>query len=282
MLETSRLYSFLDSKSGFAVHFLDGQRLIHDLALIHDIKGPAFAYLRDAFLGFMPMISFLKPGENLGIYIDSEDPYFRFKIETSHGGQTRTLLLPENFNQFPLKISGNVRVAKQFPGNKAPYTSIIEFTEADSKDLINQIIRESYQVTAEVIVSENADQSLLVIKLPPINVNQQNLIDETPSLKSYIKKHQHFFHDIFDEHHSDVQKVVSAFEEGPYAYLSSRQVSLTCPCSKEHMVHNLRMLYSADLDHLFAEGDPISVKCDYCKKNYEISRLEISQAPVQN
>ena len=282
MLEQSRLYSFLDSKSGFAIHFLDGQHLIHDLALIHDIPGPAFAYLRDAFLGFMPVISFLKPGENLGIYIDSETPYFRFKIETNHGGQTRTLLLPENFSQFPLKISGSARVAKQFPGNRAPYTSIVEFSQSESKDLVNQIIRESYQVTAEVVVSEAADQSILVSKLPPINVNQHNLGDETPSLKAYLKKNHAFFHDIFDEHLSDVQKVVSAFEAGPYAYLSSRQVTLTCPCSQDHMVGNLRMLYAADLDHLFADGDPISVKCDYCKKNYHITRAEIAKAPLQN
>lgn len=228
------------------------------------------------------MISFLKPGENLGIYLDSENPYFRFKIETNHAGQTRTLLLPENFSQFPMKITGSARVAKQFPGGRSPYSSVIEFKEHDSKDLINQIIRESYQVTAEMVVSEVSDQSLLVIKLPPINVNRQEWVDETPSLKEYIKNKHSFFHDIFDEHHNDVQSVVSAFEAGPYAYLSSRQVSLACPCSQENMVSNLRMLYAADLDHLFAEGDPISVKCDYCKTNYEITRAEISQPPIIN
>jgi len=275
MIQPSRLYSFLDSKQGFAVHFLDGQALIHDLALIHNLSGTAFAYFRDTILGFMPMISFLKPGENLGIYIDSENPYFRLKIETNHAGQTRTLLLPEDFNQFPLKISGSARVTKQFPGGRAPYTSIIEFEQSESRDLLNQIIRESYQVNAEILVSEAADQSLMLIKLPPVNVNREQIVDDTSSLKEYSKRHHLFFHDIFDEHHNDVQKVVTAFEAGPYAYLSSRQVALFCPCSKDNMVSNLRMLYAKDLDHLFEENDPLSIKCDYCKKTYSISRMEI-------
>lgn len=281
MLSPSRLYSFLDSKDGFSVHFLEGQHLIHDLALIHDLKGPAFAYFRDAFLGFMPMICFLKPGENLGIYLDSEDPYFRLKIETDHGGHTRTLLLPEDFNQFPMNITGSARITKQFPGGRSPYSSIAEFKDTESKQIINQVIRDSYQVAAEVIVSEASDQSLLVMKLPALDVNKLPS-DEDSSLKEYLKKKKNFFHHIFDEHHNDVQKVVAAFEAGPFAYLSSRQVDLTCPCSHEHMADNLRMLYASDLDHLFAEGDPINVKCDYCKKNYAITRLEIETKPELN
>ena len=50
------------------------------------------------------MVNFLKPGESLGFYIDSEEPYFRFKIELSNTGTFRTLLLPEEFENFPDKI----------------------------------------------------------------------------------------------------------------------------------------------------------------------------------
>lgn len=278
MLNPSRLYSFLDSKNGFALHFLEGQKLVHDLALIHTLKGSAFAYFRDAFLGFMPMVCFLKHGENLGIYIDSEQPYFRLKIETDHAGHTRTLLLPEDFNQFPMKISGAARVTKQFPGGQIPYTSIVEFKDMESKELTNQIIRESYQVNAEVVISEATDQALIAIRLPPVNVNKETY-DDPVSVKEYLKKQHRFFHDIFDEHLNDVQEVVKAFEAGPYAYLSSRQIALSCPCSKEHMAGNLRLLYSQDLDHLFADGDPIEARCDYCKKTYSISRQEI-EAPL--
>ena len=76
-LPDSRLYTFLDEQREFALYFLEGQRLIHDLVLTHAVQGPGFAYFRDAVLSVQPMISLIKRGEQIGFYIDSEDPYFR-------------------------------------------------------------------------------------------------------------------------------------------------------------------------------------------------------------
>jgi molecular chaperone Hsp33 len=273
MLATSRLYSFLDHKAGVNLHFLEGQKLIHDLVLLHPMQGTGFAYFRDTFLGLLPIIFFLKPGESLGIYIDSEEPYFRLKIETNSAGHTRSLLLPTEFNQFPLKITGKVRVTKIFPGQKSPYTSVLELNNVETKDVINKILDESYQTNSEVIVSELTDQSIMVTKLPPINTN--SFLDETTSRKEFIKKHSLFFHDVFETATDDIEKIVNQFEGHGFSYLGSRQVSFFCPCSKDRMILNLRGLYSGDLDELFDKQDTLEIKCDYCQKKYDISKSEI-------
>jgi len=274
MLAASRLYSFLDHKNGFNIHFLEGQKLIHDLVLMHPMQGSGFAYFRETFLGLLPIIFFLKPGESLGIYLDSENPYFRLKIETNSAGHTRTLLLPENFNNFPLKITGQVRVTKIFPGSKSPYTSMLELKEIETKDVINQILSESYQTNTEVIVGDVSDQSIMVTKLPPLNVNV--LTDEEMSRKEYIKKHKSFFHSVFELATDDIEKIVKQFEDHGYSYLGSRQISFFCPCSHERMVLNLKGLYSQDINEVFSEGEEIEVKCDYCRKIYKIHKSELS------
>ncbi len=274
MLATSRLYSFLDHKNGFNIHFLEGQKLIHDLAILHPKQGSGFAYFRDTFLGLMPIIFFLKPGESLGLYIDSDEPYFRLKIETNSAGHTRTLLLPEEFNFFPMKISGKVRVTKIFSGNHQPYTSVIELKEVETKNVINQILSESYQTNSEVIVSDVSDQSVLVTKLPSLNVNSS--LDDTFSRQQYIKRNQQFFHDVFEEATDDIEKIVKLFEDHGLAYLGSRQIDFFCPCSKDRMVLNLQGLYKDDLDHLFSEKDSVEIKCDYCQKTYEVLRSDLS------
>lgn len=274
MLATSRLYSFLDHEKGFNINFFEGQKIIHDLVLLHPMQGSGFAYFRDTFLGLLPIITFLKPGESLGLYIDSEDPYFRLKIETNSAGHTRTLLLPEEFNLFPMKISGKARVTKIFPGSKSPYTSMIELRGVETKEVINQIFSESYQTASEVIVAELSDQSIMVTKLPSLNVNSN--IDETLSRKEYIKKHSAFFHDVFELASDDIEKIVKIFEDKGYAYLGSRQVSFFCPCSKDRMIVNLRSLYSADMNDLFDEQDMVEIKCDYCRKMYNISKAEVT------
>ncbi len=273
MLATSRLYSFLDHKNGFNIHFLEGQKLIHDLVLLHPMKGSGFAYCRDTFLGLLPIVFFLKPGESLGLYIDSENPYFRLKIETNSAGHTRTLLLPEEFNFFPMKITGKVRVTKIFPNNAAPYTSVLELNDVETKEVVNRIFNESYQTNSEVIVSEMTDQSVMVTKLPPINTN--SVIDETVSRKEFIKKHTPFFRDVFESATDDIEKIVKTFEDKGFSYLGSRQIDFYCPCSKDRMVLNLRGLYQGDLDELFAEKNTVEIKCDYCRKNYEITKAEV-------
>lgn len=273
MLAVSRLYSFLDHKEGFNVHFLEGQKLIHDLVLLHPMKGSGFAYFRDMFLGLMPIIFFLKPSESLGLYIDSEDPYFRLKIETNSAGHTRCLLLPEEFNVFPMKISGQVRVTKIFNNGKTPYTSMLELKDVDTKDVINQIMRESYQTNTEVIIGDISDQSIMITKLP--GSATANVSDDSHLRKDFQKKHQPFFHKVFETASDDIEQIVKMFEDRGFAYLGSRQIDFFCPCSMERMVLNLRGLYANDLEHLF-EGKPeIQVKCDYCRKEYWITPSDI-------
>jgi len=272
MLAVSRLYSFLDHKNGMNIHFLEGQKLIYDLVLLHPMQGNGFAYFRDTFLGIMPIIFFLKPGESLGIYIDSEEPYFRLKIETNSAGHTRTLLLPENFNLFPNKITGKIRITK-ISNSKTPYTSMLELKDVDTKNVINQILSESYQTNSEVIVANQSDQSMLVTKLPPLNANVHT--DETVSRNAYIRKNQQFIHDVFEMASDDIEKIVNKFENHGLAYLGSRQISFFCPCSHERMVLNLRGLYSNDLTEIFSEKDILDIKCDYCRKEYHVSKADI-------
>jgi len=240
---------------------------------MHPMQGTGFSYFRDTFLGLLPIIFFLKPGESLGIYIDSEDPYFRLKIETNSSGHTRTLLLPEEFNSFPMRITGQVRVSKIFSSNKTPYTSMLELNDVGPSEVFNTILRESYQTNSEVIVGEISDQSIMVTKLPPLNVNREE--EETLSRKKYISMHANFFHDVFEAASNDIEQIVKMFEDREYAYIGSRQIDFFCPCSKERMVLNLRGLYSGDIDSLFAEEDPIEVKCDYCRKTYAISKGDV-------
>jgi len=272
MLANSRLYSFLDHKNGVNLHFLEGQKLIHDLVLLHPMSGNGFAYFRDTLLGLMPIIFFLKPGESLGMYIDSNEPYFRLKIETNSAGHTRTLLLPESFDQFPEKITGKIRITK-ISNTGSPYTSMLDLKGLDTKEVFNQVLKESYQTNSEVIVSYQSDQSIMVTKLPPINVN--SAIDETVSRKEYINKNQQFFQDVFDMALDNIEKIVKKFEDNGLAYLGSRQISYFCPCSQERMVLNLRGLYAKDLEELFSEKETVDIKCDYCRKEYIVSKGDL-------
>ena len=275
MLPESRLYSFIDQKEGFTVNFFEGQKLINDLAIIHSIAGGGFQYYRDAILSLQPMISYLKPGEGLGIYIDSDEPYFRLKIEMSDQGQMRTLLLPEDFNQFPKTITGKCRIVKLSPDELQPYTSIINLDDIDFHQVVNKILSESYQIKSEVFLSQSSDQSVMLMKLPEINVNKVQT-HYSLSIDEYWKKIEVTTQALYDEGTTEQEHIQKCFEKEGLVYLGSKEIKFKCTCSRERMVDGVRsIIWASGIDSVFDPNEEhIETKCDYCKTSYLLARDE--------
>lgn len=275
MLPESRLYSFIDQKEGFTLHFLEGQKLIHDLAIIHAVHGEGFQYFRNTILSIQPMISFLKPGEGLGVYLDSEEPYFRLKIEMSEQGQMRTLLLPETFRQFPESITGKCRVVKTFPNEHTPYTSIINLEKISFDQVINKIFRESYQVKSEVFLNDITDQSVMLMKLPDININKIETQYKL-TIQEYYGKFQNKLNELYQMQTTDYSTIQTHFEKLGFIYLGSKEISFKCTCSRDRMFQGLKSLIgSSGIDHVFEVGEKsIETRCDYCKTSYLFLRDE--------
>lgn len=274
-MKESRLYSFLESKIGFSIHFLEGTKLITDVYETHNVGPNASTYYKNTILTAQHMLNFLKSGESLGVYIDSEDPYFRFKIEMGHQGTMRTLLLPEEFSEFPTHVSGVTRISKIFP-NKTPYTSIVKLENTEADDVINQVLKESYQTNSKIFISDNKDQSIMITKLPPTNVDKEGNVEDDISLIDFISQQDSFIKDLFNNHYDDTELITKRFEDIGFSYLGSKEVKFHCPCSKNRMMTNLLNLHHNDLNDVFAEDNQIEIRCDYCNTLYEISKEDLN------
>jgi len=272
MLPESRLYSFIDQENGFTVHFLEGQKLISDLSVIHDIRGKGFEFYRDAVLTFQNMITYLKSGEALGIYLESEEPYFRLNLELNYEGQMRTLLLPEDFTIFPNIMNGRCRFVKLATG-KTPYTSIVKLDNKTSEEVVNLILNESYQFQTNVFLSDESDQSVMIMKLPNKNVDKVEL-DNDMTPKEYYLTIKADVHKLFQSAAMEQSEIQSVFENKGLLFLGSKQIKFKCTCSEDRMFSGIRgIINSQGIDAVFApDEDSIEAKCDYCKTKYIFSR----------
>ena len=106
MLPESRILTCIDNDAGYAVHFFEGQKLIRDLALLHDFSPAGFSWFRDCVLSVQPMVSLLKQGEGFGFFLDSEEPRFKLNFETGFHGQMRAMLTPRAFAHPPGEVHG--------------------------------------------------------------------------------------------------------------------------------------------------------------------------------
>ncbi len=276
-LPDSHLYTFLDEPREFALYFLEGQKLIHDLALLHAVNGHGFAYFRDAVLSVQPMIAFLKRGEQLGFYIDSEDPFFRLKIETGHQGSTRCTLMPEEFRQFPDAMRGIVRLQKLFPRNRPPYESVLQIDGQPLRTIVNRVLDHSYQTNSAVIVSQRADQSAMLHQLPPLP-GKEEYEYSSESLRARRSGMQEGLVEIFSRALHDPDEIERAFAAIGFRLLAGRPVRFHCGCTKNRFIEGIHLACRGDTGQLFDPGqNELDVRCDYCKARYTITREELER-----
>ncbi len=273
MLNQSQIYTFLDDKNNYAVHFLEGQKLVCDLITTHNIKGNSLHFFRNSLLAVQPIISFLKLTELIGVYIDSDAPFFRYKIEVASTGQTRTVLIPESFDNFPKKINGVCRIVKLSTKGKTPYTSVIELKDSTFEDVMNKIFSTTYQFECSIKLSSNSDQSIMIMKLPPIQGDE----------KSTAVLHPHEYWNLFNENFNDLflknlqnpSEIKSSFVGLGMKFLGTRNVEFSCSCSKERFIIGIKALEKKEQESLFS-NDIIETKCDYCKKTYQITKSDLA------
>lgn len=274
-LPESRLYTAIDAERRYALAFVEGQRLVRDLALIHGLTGPSFAWFRDAVLSIQPLISLIKRGEQLGFYVDSRSPTFRLKIETGHSGDVRCTLWPEDLEEVPERIHGLVRLYTLFP-DRAPYESIVRSDGLELRELVNLVLRDSHQIAATVRLSPTSDQSAMLQQLPALRgedpaafgpeAQARRMAELAPGLSS-----------VFERALTDPSELAGALGELGFRVIADRPVRFRCGCSRQRMVENLRLVRDQGL---FEEGDTeLEIVCEYCKTRYAITRAEVEQEP---
>lgn len=276
MIKESRLFNFINKEKTFAISFLEGQKVIHDLALIHSVNQQGFGFLRDVTLSILPLINFLKPQENMGIFLDSQDPYFRFKLEMNQAGFFRTLILPEELPEMPKKITGNLRTSKQFPYSKTPYNSIIEVKNKNVKEVINDFFQKSYQMNSTILLSEDSDQVALITKLPEVNVDKEEVIESIP-LSKFVEENEESLNAIFKEALNEEKDIQDKFSALGYDFLKATEIKFKCNCSRDRMVTGVAsVVKSSGFNDVFHDDQTVETKCDYCKTAYLITREEVT------
>lgn len=275
-LNTSRLYSFLDDRDNYVVTFLEGQRVILDLALAHGYHGHDLVFFRDAVLSTMHIIQFFKNNESLGFYVDSENPSFHFKLETNSNGYVRALKMPEGEAPVPKELDGVVRLIKMTPHQREPYQSIIRVHKSSVEGMVNQILEQSYQIHAQVMLSDESDQSVMVSRLPEREAGE-TLITH----KEFLLKHRKDLLDVFARQLNEGAPIIKAFEEKGFRYLAATDITLHCPCSRENIIVSLGTLLSNEMDDMRARGEAsLEIKCQYCRKAYQITPEDLKSVSI--
>jgi molecular chaperone Hsp33 len=74
----------------------------------------------------------------------------------------------------------------------------------------------------------------------------------------------------------DARGLLDALLAGiPYSVLGSDSVRYHCWCNEVRVMSALATLKRADLEELLVGGEPLSLSCDYCRKDYQIQPAQL-------
>ncbi|MGM0453082.1 MAG: Hsp33 family molecular chaperone HslO [Thermodesulfobacteriota bacterium] len=277
MLHQSQLYTFIDKDKKFALYFLEGQKLIHDLVLTHNPRRAGFSYFRTIVLSVQLMLGLLKQRESFCVYIDSESPYFRLKIEMNAMGLMRAMMYSDLLDSTPENVSGQLRLLKFLPSSEIPYQSIVSLDGVDAGEIINEVLQRSYQVKSRLSVSQDSDQSFMLHQLPLS-------AKETPAdIDTVFAQYAGPLNDVMKQALMDEDAIIGAMEKIGFKFLASKPVEFKCGCSKQQMIENLKRVANTSEEPLFGPGeDVLETLCQYCNTAYPITKQEVEASPPDN
>jgi len=272
MLKQSRLLTYISQDKKFALYFLEGQQLIHDLVLMHNLKAGGFSCFRSAVLSVQLMLGLLKHGEYFCFYVDSESPYFRLKIEMNTNGLMRGMLYSDEPHLAAENITGRVRLGKFLPHAEMPYQSTIELQGVGMDDIINRVLSQSYQVNSRIFVSEDSDQSFMLHQLP------LSSSEEPTDLMSAFEETVFPLKAVMSKGLTDPKDIQAELQEIGFKYLAERPVRFACGCSKEQMIENVKKFVRTSGENLFSpDKEVLEVVCEYCKTAYPITEKDLGE-----
>ncbi len=277
MLNHSQLYTFIDRDRKFALYFLEGQKLIHDLVLTHNPRQAGFSYFRTIVLSVQLMLGLLKQRESFCVYIDSESPYFRLKLEMNAMGLMRAMMYADLLDAAPETVTGQLRLLKFLPSTEMPYQSIVSLDGVGAGEIINQVLKRSYQVKSRISVSQDSDQSFMLHQLPLS-------AKETPAdMDAAFEQYAGPLNDVMKQALMDQDAIIGAMKEIGFKFLARKPVEFKCSCSKQQMIENLKRVANTSDEPLFGPGeDVLETVCQYCNTAYQITKQEVEASPPDN
>jgi molecular chaperone Hsp33 len=232
----------------------------------------------DLLTGAILVRESMAPENRLQVILQGDDPRTRMIADTHPDGSARGLVqLPAGTHAMPIAAKGLLRVSRTLANGKlhdgvvAVPTTATGISAAymaymqESEQVVTMIAIGSHFANGEVV----AAGGYMVQLLPELA--EGPLMVMTERLKD--------FEDIVPmlaRGQAEPSVLLAETLYGmPYTTVGSREINFGCRCSSERLAQSLASLPRADIESLAAEGKPLEIECDYCRKAYEFTTQEL-------
>ena len=176
---------------------------------------------------------------------------------------------------------GQLAITLESEDKKERYQSIVELVGDSVADAIEYYLETSEQLSTRLWLSVNDETAagLLIQKLPPVSVDDENLqqaqLDEdgwnrVEQLSSTIKDQE-----LLDLAAQDI--IHRLYHEEDVRVFEMEPVFFRCTCSKERVASMLRNLGQTEVNTMIEEDSRISINCEFCNHQYDFDAIDAAE-----
>lgn len=176
---------------------------------------------------------------------------------------------------------GQLAITLESENKTERYQSIVELAGDSVADAIEHYLETSEQLSTRLWLTadNNTAAGLLIQKLPPESVNEENLQKSQQDDDGWNRVEQ-LSSTIRDEEllELDATEIIHRlFHEEDVRVFESEPVFFRCSCSKERVANMLRSLGHDEVKSIIEEKNIISINCEFCNHAYEFDAVDAEQ-----
>ncbi len=262
----------VDPLSRFAIRFTSLTNAVKNTLALHRTHGILAQTLAEFIIGGILLGSRSDDQESYLYKLKFTHTALNINLEVNPRGAFRVALFPaETSSQFSLPITGLLH-ADRLKQTEELYQSIAAINPQGVQATLTDYLAQSLQRSSLIQINADLNDAtknlgLWIEKLP-----------ETPESDWLIFKRRfdvaNFFKDSFTAS-TDPDHIMNAlFPEG-FKILAITKPRFDCGCSKERILKALVTLPESELIEIFMEGSGIVVNCDYCRKEWRVSDIDV-------
>jgi molecular chaperone Hsp33 len=248
----------------------------------HQLSGLALSHFSDGILSALLLATQLKGTGVLSVEFDSNGPFDNYRCDATPLGLVRAMIPSSTFDKIqkwdgsqPLVGKGNLYIGKKIESAKQPFSSVLELVSQEFTKNISNYLMKSEQINGVVslctIVEGNQVLScdgFMIEEMPKTTQADRDLMEKQIKRMSNPQ-------DIFIGEPDDNTVLAQILGDINPVHIKDFEVAFYCPCSRDRFIDNLSSLPRDDIQHIANEKDLINTQCDFCKKEYEFTLIEI-------
>jgi len=176
---------------------------------------------------------------------------------------------------------GQLAITLETENSGERYQSIVELVGETVADAIEHYLETSEQLSTRLWLksNDNAAAGLLIQKLPPESIDEENLVQTQQDEDGWNRVEQ-----LSATIHEEELLSLSAddvihrlYHEEDVRVFDPEPVFFRCSCSKERVANMLKSLGHEEIKAMLVEQSIISISCEFCNHPYDFDAVDAEQ-----